>query len=180
MREDIVVWIKFLEHFKGRTIFQNEFILDSDFCLLTDLAGSMGFAAVWKKHWCAEKWPVRWKKLGFVKNSVLLELFPIVVAIEIWGRYFKNQRILISTDNKEVMFSINCLSAKSPPVTTLLNYLVSKCLKLNIWLKARCIPGKENMIADVLSRLQMQRFFELLPEADKIGVVCPEHLWEII
>lgn len=159
---------------------QHEFISDRDFCLSADTAGSIGFAAIWRSYWCAERWPFRWKHLGFLKNSVLLELFPIVVAIEIWGEYFSNHRILINTDNKGVMFSINCLSYKSLVVTILLRYLVSKCLKLNNWLKARYILGKDNIVTDALSRLQMKRFFELLPEADKIGMVCLQHLWEVI
>lgn len=144
------------------------FFTDSEFCLFTDSAGSVGFAAIWRNHWCAEKWPLRWKIHGLLKNSV-----------EIWGNFI-NHRNLISTDNKGVMYSINCLSSKSPPVSTLLRYMVSKCLTLNIWLKAKYIPGKLNMVADALTWLQMSRFFNLLPDADKIGIVCHLYLWEII
>lgn len=30
----------------------------------------------------------------FCKNVVLLELFPIVVALELWGEFFRNRRLL--------------------------------------------------------------------------------------
>ena len=100
-------------HFNGRAVWQGDFILDRDFFLFTDSAGSVGFAAIWQTHWCADLWPQDWKVKGHVKNIVLLELFPIVVALEIWGSFFSGKRILIRTDNKGVVYAINCLTSKS-------------------------------------------------------------------
>lgn len=57
------------------------------------------------------------------------------------------------------MFVINCLSSKSSPVISSLRYLAFLCLHYNIWVKARHIPIKNNIIADTLSRRQMKRFF---------------------
>lgn len=90
---------------------------------------------------------------------MLIELFPIVVSLEIWGPYFSNKRLMVSTDNKGVAFAINTLSSKSPMVVSYLCHLVFLCLRWNIWLKAKYIPGKSNVIADALDRLQMDRFF---------------------
>lgn len=84
-----------------------------------------------------ERWnQAGWCK-GYLKNSVLPELFPILVAIEIWGDSFRNKKILFSTDNKGVVFTINCLTSKSSPVIVLLRYFVFKCLSLNILIKAK-------------------------------------------
>lgn len=33
-----------------------------------------------------------WREAGFLKNLVLLELFPVIVAIEIWSEAFLNKR----------------------------------------------------------------------------------------
>lgn len=132
MREDLLVWLQFLTYFNGKSVWQEEFILDKDFFLFTDAAGSCGFAANWQAQWCADSWNPKWQQKGLLKNIVLLELFPIIVALEIWGPYFKNKRILVRTDNKGVMYAINCLTSKSPPVIVLLRYMIFKCLNLNI------------------------------------------------
>lgn len=63
IKQDLVVWLKFLEK-----------------------VGSVGFGAIWGNHWCAETWPNRWVTQGFSKNIVLLELFPVIIALEIWGK----------------------------------------------------------------------------------------------
>lgn len=123
IREDLIVWLRLLEYFNGRAVWQREFVTDGEFCLQTDSAGSLGFAAIWKTHWYAEPWNPAWKLKGYLKNSVLIELFPILVAIELWGTYFKNRQILFSTDNKGVMYALNCLFSKSPPVIVLLRHL---------------------------------------------------------
>lgn len=112
MREDLsAVWLQFLTHFNGRAVWQEDFILDQEFFLFTDATGCLGFAAIWQSHWCAEHWCPRWQGEGYLKNIVLLELFPLIVALEIWGYYFKNKRILVRIDNKGVMYAINCLTS---------------------------------------------------------------------
>lgn len=180
MKEDILVWLQFLQHFNGKMVWQADFILDKELFLFSDAAGSCGFGVIWQDHWCSERWHGSWKQKGFLKNIVLLELFPIVVALELWGASFRNRRILIRTHNKGVMFAINCLSSKSLPVIILLRHVVFKCLSLNIWLKAVHVAGRDNDVADALSRQQMERFFRLFPEPEPTGLHCPPQLWELV
>ena len=45
--------------------------------------------------------------------------------------------------------------------------LVLKALYANVYIKAIHIPGSHNIWADLLSRLQVPRFLELHPAADK-------------
>lgn len=141
--------------------------------LVSELYGGGG-------HWCASAWPSRWFASVFCRNIAILELFLVIVSLELWGFQFSNRRILLSTDNKGVCFAVNCLSSKSPQVVSLLRNLVFLCLKWNIWLKAKYFQGKVNIIADALSRLQMDCFFSLLPEVDPIGASCPPHLCDLI
>lgn len=69
-----------------------------DFHLFTDAAGSKGFAAIWESHCCCAAWPVSCISWNVTRNIVLLELFPVLVSIELWGAYFANRRILVKTD----------------------------------------------------------------------------------
>lgn len=68
-------------------------ISNCDLELFTDAAGSTGFGAFFKGQWCAARWPLAWQDAGFLKNLVLLDLFPIVVAMELWGESFKNLKV---------------------------------------------------------------------------------------
>lgn len=45
----------------------------------------MGFGAFCDGHWCASLWDPSWVQNDLAKNLVLLELFPVVVSIVIWG-----------------------------------------------------------------------------------------------
>lgn len=101
-KEDLLVWSNFLNCYNGQSFFQADFILAPDFCLFTDAAGSKGFGAIWKSNWCCTAWPESWVRMRATNNVVLLDLFPILVALELWGLDFANRRILVRTDNKVV------------------------------------------------------------------------------
>lgn len=57
----------------------------------------LSFAAYFAGRWCA--WPQRWVDAGFTKNLALLELFPLVVAVEIWGFPLYNKSVQFHSDN---------------------------------------------------------------------------------
>ena len=42
----------------------------------------------------------------------ILELFPIVLAVETWGRTMTNRRILFLSDNEATAFVLNKMSSK--------------------------------------------------------------------
>lgn len=111
---------------------------------------------------------------------MLLELFPIVLAVELWGSDFRSQRVRFHCDNLAVVQVINSLSAFSLPVVRLLHYLVLLCLQLNIFVCAVRILGIKNVVADALSRLQWDRFWQLATEEEQLGLLCPGPLWDLI
>lgn len=180
VREDLCLWKSFLSDFNGQSLWQSEFVEARALGLFTDAAGGYGFGAFWSGHWCAEQWPPDWVEASVTRNITLLELFPVVVALAIWGPHFANKRILLHTDNKGVLFAVNCLSSSSVMVVRVLRQIVWFCLRYNIWLKARHLPGVDNEIADSLSRFQMGRFRQLVPDADQEGAPFPGRLWRLI
>ena len=62
--------------------------------LYTDVAGSIGFSAVFGCHWLHGIWPEMWKTF----NITVLELFPIVLAVHIWGSLMANKGIIFFSD----------------------------------------------------------------------------------
>lgn len=178
-REDLRVWNTFLESFNGRAMWMSGPVSNFDLELFTDAAGSTGFGAFFQGRWSAGPWPQSWVQEGFTKNLVLLELFPVVLAVELWGASFRDLKVRFHGDNMGVVQVINRVTASSPPVIRLLQHLVLRCLQLNVFIHAVHLPGVENVIADALSRFQWDRFRELAPEAEQQGVPCPDWLWEI-
>lgn len=89
---------------------------------------------------------------GFTKNLVLLELFLVVLEVELWGASFRDLKVRFHGDNMGVVQVINRITASSPPVIRLLQHLVLRFLQLNVFIHAVHLPGVENVIADALSR----------------------------
>lgn len=85
---------------------------------------------------------------------VLLALFPVVLAVELWGASFRDLKVHFHGDNLGVVQVINKVSAASPPVVRLLRHLVLRCMQLNVFIYAVHLPGVENIIADALSHFQ--------------------------
>lgn len=117
---------------------------------------------------------------ALVRNLMLLELFPIVLAVELWGMEFTNRRFRFHCDDLGVVQAINSLSASSLPVVRLLRHLVLICLRLNICVSAVHIHAVENEVAHALSRLQWEGFRQLALGAEWLGVPCPRHMWELV
>ena len=160
---DIMLWLRFLDDFNGRSSLQ----------LYTDAAGSIGFGAVFDRHWLHGTWPNHWKSY----NIALLELFPTVIAVHIWGHIMADKRIIFFYDNAAVVDIINNQTSKHQGIMVLLlRDLVLSCLRHNILFQARHIPGLINSSADYISRSQVTKFKELSPEADQFPTPIPENL----
>jgi len=178
---DMAVWLSFLEQYNGRTFFLEErWLTSTPFELITDAAGSKGYGAILGKHWLCGAWPEAWK----VFNITFLELFPIVIALHVWGREMSNNCVIFSTDNAALVDIINQQSSKHPLVMILIRDLVLTSLKHNIVFRARHIPGVHNTRADLISRFQVERSKEISSGMDGNPTPVPENLqpksWSII
>ena len=75
-KSDIKLWLSVLEDFKGCSFFFGDVWETSQTLqIYTDSVGSIGFGAVFGS------WPGHWKTY----NIALIEPFPIVIAVHIWG-----------------------------------------------------------------------------------------------
>ena len=103
-------------------------------------------------------------------------MFPIVLAFEIWGIQLSQNCIILHSDNAAVVHIINKQTCKVPVIMGLVPRLVLACMKYNILFKAEQILGKYNVLLDLLSRLQVERFHLLAPHMDSDQTFIPEHL----
>ena len=90
------------------------------------------------------------------------------------GKCFVNKKIIMFIDNSALVSIVNRQLSKSKRVMMLIRRMVLLILRNNIIFKAQHIIGKENNIAESLSRKQFHRFRKLAPEADKYPESLPE------
>ncbi|RLJ22836.1 hypothetical protein DJ031_00175 [bacterium endosymbiont of Escarpia laminata] len=167
---DLGVWLEFLQHFNGKAFFLDENFLTGDFLQLhTDAAGGIGYGALYGTEWFCGLWPVAWRS----HNVAVLELYPIVAAVHVWGNAWENKSVCFFTDNEALVPIINNQTSREPHIMALIRPLVLACLRFNINFAARHIPGRFNILADKLSRSQVGDFHELAPWANTSPVDIP-------
>lgn len=138
--------------------------------LYTDAAGSKGFAAVFGHQWFVG----HWKEDMATQSIAAKELFPIVLALEIWGLKLKNRRVLFMTDNAAVVEIINKTSSKCTVIMTLVRRLVLAGMRHNIHFRSKHIPGKSNVVADHLSRFDFQAARQVAPWLSPRPISIPQ------
>jgi len=80
------------------------------------------------------------------------------------------------TDNESIVHVINKQTAKDTKMFGLLPVMVLICLRNNIVFRACHIPGVRNVLADSLSRLQVDKFHTLSRYMDPAPTPLPAHL----
>lgn len=95
------------------------------------------------------------------------------VNLEIWGHQMANKCISFQCDNEALVYVLNKQLSNEPKLMFLLRKLILMSLKHNILFKAEHILGKKNNLNDALSRLQIQKFRHLHPEAEKHPMSVP-------
>ncbi|XP_060079761.1 uncharacterized protein LOC132559161 [Ylistrum balloti] len=182
IREDLKMWLRFFKTFNGISVFIDQFwTTNSDMEHFTDSSAKKGngFGAYFNGSWAYGVWPELWFELGYTRDITVLEFFPLVVAVYIWGDRLQNKKIIFRSDNQSVVAIVNKMTTKSPVVLAMLRLFVLRCIYFNIVFKAEHIPGCCNVITDSLSRLQLNKFHRLAPQAEPTPVPIPTWLWSI-
>ena len=173
VKKDLRIWETFLDSFNGKSFFLEEGWASSDsLCFFTDAAKSSGYGLIFGKQWAYGKWPDSWKD----HNISFLEFFPIVIGLSLWCKELQNKRVLFITDNESIVYVINKQTAKDRKLLSLLSTLVIICLQNNILFRARHIEGARNILADSLSRLQVDKFKALEPGMNPQPTILLAHL----
>ena len=91
--------------------------------LYTDASGGIGYGAC-EPEWFFGKWPSSW--LTFY--ITVLELYPIVAAVELWRVSWANSSICFFTDNEALVAIINKQTSREPCVMVLQNKFLYACV----------------------------------------------------
>ena len=91
------------------------------------------------------------------ENSVFFsivhwEMYNILVALKLWGGAWKNQKVNIKCDNQAVVSILNTGKSSDKHLCTLARNILFLCACNDIHLTVIHVLGKNNIIADTLSR----------------------------
>lgn len=166
-RAELAMWLHFLSQWNGVSLFMDRKIsVAADMELYTDASSTLGFGGYYQGQWFSSPWPSDLSTTS-KRSLALLELYPIVVSALIWGHTWRKKRILFHCDNLATVHIIRKGRAKAKCVllNQLMRRLTLSAMENNCLIIAQHVPGRNNSIADALSRFQLQRFRHLAPMA---------------
>ena len=103
--------------------YDSHFTAACDMELHTD-STLIGFGGIFQNQWFCSKWPA---ELPTIKEGDLsmafCELYPIVAAALIWGKYWTSKRILFLSDNIATTIIVQGGRSKSIPIMKLMRTL---------------------------------------------------------
>ena len=168
LRQDMQLWLIFLEDYNGLSYIQDDVWISSE-CLqlFTDSSGAagLGCGCYFAGKWAFYQWPKQWHNQSILSDITFLEMVPVLLAINLWGRELSKKRILLRIDNEALVSVLNKQSSKSKRLMILVRKFVLFSMMLEIVFKAVHISTYHNGIADSISRMQWTRLRQLAPEA---------------
>ena len=107
------------------------------------------------------------------------EFFAVWIAVCTWGDLWSNKQIIIFTDNEAVKDVWKKGTTPVKPAMRIIRTMFMFAAKRNFNILLQHVPGKDNILADALSRFQVQRFRTALPTADASPTVVPQAIWDL-
>lgn len=177
VRKDLLVWVKFLTILVPGKQFRMFRPPSTNIpTIASDASSSVGFGVMFGARWFYGRWPSdKWRQL----NIAFLELYPIYVAIKLWGSQSKDGALQILCDNHAMVLVINKLYSKDALIRKLCRPLALEAMTLNIQLVARHVKGAMNVGPDLLSRGKVDIFKARFPMMNSDAVELPSHLWPV-
>jgi len=170
--KDLNAWLLFLSQFNGVSYFRALGILDSRRENICSDASHLGFGATFQNLWIQAKYPIDWKKF----HITFLELYPLLVLLNVFQDNLKNKSVLFHCDNIAVVHIINNQSSRDGTIMGLFRRIVISLMKLNIHLRAQHVPGIDNVLCDRISRFQDTPDLLLKYGMNLTGTRIPTHL----
>ena len=152
-REDLNWWDRFLDDWNGKEVVYDGQVL-SVASLQIDASKSFGAGAFFEGDVISRKWK---KEEGHINT---LEVFPMLLAARKWGELWRGKVVLIQCDNTSAVAAFQKGSSPNEKVMKWLRELFWLSAKGGFEVKAMHIEGRNNVLADLLSRGRMEEFKE--------------------
>ena len=100
-----------------------------------------------KRKWVAGTWHIPF----YSSDITVLELYPLALVTELFGKFLANLCILFMSDNSGGVDVVNKTTSQNRSIMKLVRQLLLACLSHNILFRSKHVPGYEIVIADRLS-----------------------------
>ena len=167
-----------MEQWNGTSLLWDHLHQHAEVMVISDISGSWGCGALAGGSWLQHEWLPGTLGMSIAQK----ELIPIVMASVIWGRQWGKKVVQFWSDNEAVVTVMNKLSARDKQLSHLLRCMVFLAARHSFWFIASHIPGKDNQVADAISRNDMSRFYLQAPagmarEPTKIPTDLPQWIY---
>ena len=173
-RSDLMWWLLFTEGWNGVSMMPKPVM--PVIHLETDASGTWGCGARWGAWWLQWEWvgptpswpisanlgqfhPISPKELLPISPK---ELLPILFAVAVWGAHWAGRRVECHCDNMAV---VNSGRSQDNTIMHLLRCLFFLAAHFHVQIRVTHIPGVDNVAADALSRNDLPRFMQVVPDA---------------
>lgn len=123
--------------------YSNDFLLGTWSTPLVDLQPWVNSV-----HWT---YPPEYVTVGTDINE--LDMWPVLCGVLRWGSTWRNKRVVLYTDNNQVLYAINDNKSRNNKVMGWLREIFWSSFVYNFYLTAARIPSAENVLPDCLSRI---------------------------
>ena len=155
-RADLRWWQLFLSYWNGVAFVRSQ---RPEVVVASDASGSWGCGAYSGVRWFQLEWS------GGISEAAIAvkELISILLAVVTWGPAHRGARFFCYTDNPAVVTVVNTRQARDPHLLHLVRCLFFLEAHMQLQVVAMHIPGRENSMADDLSRNRLHSFFMQAP-----------------
>ena len=175
-QSDIYWWQEFAAAWNGTSMLTEVRRNSPDAVLISDASGQWGCGA-----YCGSQWfQLRWCQATVRLHITIKELIPVVIAVAIWGEQWCRKTVQIRCDNAAVVAIINSGDSRDPDAMHLRRCSAFITARLNINVFASHIKGKDNDLADALSRNKAAFFFLAHPQALPRPSPIPAELLDLL
>ena len=178
IRADIGWWIKFMKDWNGVSVLIDWRPIPVEWHFYSD-SSNPTCAGVWNDAW----WSYDFTEEDIARlddNISCKELFAVVTHCATFGPQLAGATIMLFCDNSASVDAITSMKAHSSVMMSLVRELFFLCARYSFQIKAQHVPGKENPLADALSRPALRHnAWQLRPTLNRAAVapVLPSLEW---
>ena len=155
---DVAWWRTFIVMWNGVGIFPPMAQPTVEFT--SDASGNWGCGA-----WSGTAWfQFQWPQGAAHRHIAFLELVAVLLASTVWARCWYGQSVLCRCDNQAAVQVISSRSCRDPGLTHLMRCLFFLEATYQFELTAVHVAGRDNQLADDLSRNQLSSFRSKVPQ----------------